>query len=308
MAANAIAEAMFASVDEEGHRHLLLDSILDTRRSREAIQKEDAFVVSSNGTRRRKETTKGWDVLVQWKDGSTTWNKLKDVKDSYPVELAEYSVQNGISDEPAFAWWVPFTLKKKERIVSKIKSKHWDRSHKCGIEMPKTVKQVMEIDQRNGNKLWEDAIRKEMKNVRPAFEPYEKDTKNLVGHQKIKTHIVFDVKLGEGFRRKARLVAGGHVTDAPSSITYSFVVSRDSVRIALLVAALNDLDVLACDIQNAYLSADCREKIYTVAGEEFGSEAGCVMIVKKALYGLKSSGAAFKSMLADCIWGGIPAF
>ena len=70
---------------------------------------------------------------------------------------------------------------------------------------------------------------------------------------------------------KAQLVAGGHVTELPSSITYSLVVSRDSVRIALTIAALNDLSILACDIQNAYLSAPCREKIYCIAGPEFGS-------------------------------------
>ena len=90
-------------------------------------------------------------------------------------------------------------------------------------------------------------------------------------------------------------MAGGHTTDPPASITYSSVVSRDSVRIALTVAALNDLDILGCDIQNAYISAQCREKIYCIAGPEFGSDAGKVMIIKRALYGLKSSGAAFRA-------------
>ena len=142
----------------------------------------------------------------------------------------------------------------------------------------------------------------EMKNVRPAFEIYDGDPKKLVGYQKIKCHFVFDVKLGENFRRKARLVAGGHTTDPPSSLTYSSVVSRDSVRILLLIASLNDLDILACDIQNAYLTAECREKIYTIAGPEFGSEEGSTMIVKMALYGLKSSGAAFRSKLANVIY------
>ena len=87
------------------------------------------------------------------------------------------------------------------------------------------------------------------------------------------------------------------MTELPSSITYSSVVSRDSVRIALTIAALNDLSILACDIQNAYLSAPCREKIYCIAGPEFGSES-----VRKALYGLRSSGASFRAMLADTIW------
>ena len=111
-----------------------------------------------------------------------------------------------------------------------------------------------------------------MKNVRPAFEVFEKRKEDIpIGYQHIKCHMIFDVKLGENFRRKARLVGGGHTTTAPASITYSSVVSRDSVRIALTITALNDLDILACDIQNAYLTALCREKIWTRAGPEFGS-------------------------------------
>ena len=62
--------------------------------------------------------------------------------------------------------------------------------------------------------------------------------------------MIFDVKMD--FTRKARFVVGGHLTDAPSSVTYSRVVSRDSVCLAFLVAALNGLDVMACDIGNTY--------------------------------------------------------
>ena len=122
------------------------------------------------------------------------------------------------------------------------------------------------------------------------------------GYQKIKCHFIFDVKMGENFRRKARSVANGNETETPTSLTYSSVVSRDSVRIALLIASLNDLQLLACDIQNAYLTADCREKIYITAGPEFGSEAGSTMIIRKALYGLKSSGAAFRAHLAETLY------
>jgi hypothetical protein len=73
------------------------------------------------------------------------------------------------------------------------------------------------------------------------------------------------------------------------------------VRIALTIAALNDLDILACDIQNAYLTTDCREKVWIIAGPEFGSEAGTNMLVNKALCGLKSSGAAFRAFLAETL-------
>ena len=114
--------------------------------------------------------------------------------------------------------------------------------------------------------------------------------------------MIFDIKIGENFRRKACLVAGGHTTDAPATLTYSSVVSRDSVWIALTIAALNGLEVMACNIQNAYLTANCREKIWTRAGPEFGSESGTIKLICKALYGLKSLGAAFRAHLAETLY------
>ena len=125
--------------------------------------------------------------------------------------------------------------------------RYWLKTHKYGIRVPNTVKEVILIDKENGDTLWWDAIMKEMKNVRTAFEVFDKRKEDIpIGYQQIKCHIIFDVKLGENFSRKARLVGGGHTTTAPASITYSSVVSRDSVRIALTIAALNDLDILAC--------------------------------------------------------------
>ena len=138
-----------------------------------------------------------------------------------------------------------------------------------------------------------------------AFEGFDGDEEDLPPEfQFIKCHMIFDIKMGENFSRKARMVAGGHMTDTPATITYSSVVSRDSVRIAFLYAALNDLKVFACDIQNAYLTAKCREKIWCRAGPEFGNQEGKIMIIVRALYGLKSSGAAFRSLLAEKNLGG----
>ena len=59
--------------------------------------------------------------------------------------------------------------------------------------------------------------------------------------------MIFDVKR-EDFRRKAQLMAGGHTTAAPATITYASVVSRETVRISLLLAALNDVEVKTVDI------------------------------------------------------------
>ena len=132
----------------------------------------------------------------------------------------------------------------------------------------------MEIDKEMGNSLWMDAITLEMRNVRVAFEEFDGDPNTLVGYTQITGHLVFDVKLGENFRRKARYCADGHKTGAPASVTYSTVVSRDSVRILLTIAALNDLDILGADVQNAFLTAPNKEKCWMIAGSEFGPEEG----------------------------------
>ena len=94
------------------------------------------------GTKRRKETTKGWELLIRWKDGGIDWIALKDVKESHPVQVAEYAVLARISEEPAFAWWASSVLKKCNRIIAKTKSKYWLRTHKFGIEIPKSVTQA----------------------------------------------------------------------------------------------------------------------------------------------------------------------
>jgi hypothetical protein len=179
-------------------------------------------------------TTKGWKLLVEWKDGLTDWLPLKDLKESYPVQVAEYAVANKIAEQPAFDWWVPYVLRKRERIIQKVKSQYWKRTHKYGVELPKSVKQALAIDRNTGTSFWKDAIEKEMKNVQPAFE-FRDDDVMPPGFKKIDCHMVFNVKLD--LVRKARFVAGGHQTDPPKESVYSSVVSRDSVRLAFLIAA-----------------------------------------------------------------------
>eukprot|EP00980_Cylindrotheca_fusiformis_P025867 scaffold14744_cov71-Cylindrotheca_fusiformis.AAC.1 len=97
----------------------MLDEICDHRRTKDAIPKEQGTFLTPRGLTRKKRTTRGWEVCVQWKDGSTDWIALKDLKDSYPVELAEYAVNNKLHEEPAFAWWVPYVMRKRERLIQK---------------------------------------------------------------------------------------------------------------------------------------------------------------------------------------------
>jgi hypothetical protein len=128
------------------------------------------------------------------------------------------------------------------------------RTHKFGIELPKTVNEALELDKKHGNTFWADAIAKEMKDVCVAFKILLDGQSVPIGYQKIPCHIIFDINM-ENFRCKARLVAGGHMTKAPETITYASVVSRETIRIALLMAALNGLNVKVGDVLNAYITA-----------------------------------------------------
>jgi hypothetical protein len=262
----------------------------------------------SGGRRVPKKTTKGWELLVEWKDGSSTWVPLRELKETNPIEIAEYAIANQIETEPAFAWWVNTVMRKRNRIIQKLQKKYWRTEYKFGIKVPKTVEEALQIDKLTGTNHWEMALKKEMTKVCVAYKAKEGVSaddvrkgrvRDMIGFQEIKCHIIFDVKMD--FTRKARFVAGGHMTQPASSITYSSVVSRDSVRIAFLLATLNGLHILVCDIGNAYLNAPCREKIWFQAGRECGEDMGKVMVITRALYGLRTSGASWRQMLSDTL-------
>jgi len=286
--ANVIAENIYAQVDQEGRSYTLLDEIID--------HEVDPAI---DGVDLPRFTTRGWRFLVAWKDGSSSYVPLKEMKNTYPVETADYAIRNRLDEKPAFRWWVPHVTKRRHRLIGKLKkgkTKYWSRTHKYGIELPKSVTEALEIDRRTGTSYWRDAIDKEMKNVSPAFK-FMDDDKAPIGYKHITCHMIFDVKM-VGLVRKARFVAGGHLTDPPVESVYSSVVTRESVRIMFLVAALNDLQVLGADVQNAYINAKTGERVYTTAGPEFGSNEGRPAIIVRALYGLKSSGARWRDHLA----------
>jgi hypothetical protein len=88
--------------------------------------------------------------LIEWKDGSSDWTDLKDLKESNPVEIAEHAVANKIMEEPAFKWWVANVSRRRNRTMSKLKSRHWKTAHKFGIRVPKTVEEGCKIDLETG--------------------------------------------------------------------------------------------------------------------------------------------------------------
>eukprot|EP00978_Attheya_sp_CCMP212_P000993 scaffold2061_cov62-Attheya_sp.AAC.2 len=145
--------------------------------------------------------------------------------------------------------------------------------------MPKTVAEAYEIDHITGTNNWTLAIEKEMRKIQElgAFEKWNKGTSEdlrsgkakMPGYEEIGCHMVFDIRMDGKFTRKARYVANGNETELPTAQTYASVVSRDS--------------------------------IWVQAGPEFREEEGLVMIIKKALYGLKSSGASWRNMISQAM-------
>ena len=268
--------------DDEGRTILDIDAITD-------------HYYSSNNDKR---STKGWYFLVRWKNQEENIVRLADIKESHPVLVAQYAKDNGIDQLPGMAWWVPYVLRKAKRIIAQVKKVKTVRKYeKYGIKLPKNVKEALELDKLTKTDHWEKAIQKELENCKVAFEFLPESKRPNPGYKHIRCHLIFDVKAD--LTRKARFVAGGHLTDPPVEITYSTVASRDSIRIILLLASLNELEVMCADLQNAYLNALPREKVYFTAGPEFGKKQGLHVIIVRALYGLKSSGAAFRSKLAE---------
>ena len=94
-----------------------MHGIIDHRKDLSAaLPPSEAYIVSKNGQKRQQKTTAGWVLLVKWKDGKESWISLTHMKECHPLELVEYAWAQGIDQEPAFAWWVPFTLRKQEVI------------------------------------------------------------------------------------------------------------------------------------------------------------------------------------------------
>ncbi len=296
--ANIIAEHIYNQVDRDGYGMELLDEIIGYKRDKDALTMDKAFI-TVNGQRRRVQTTKGWWLLARLQDQSTMWYKLKDLKESHPLEVAQYARDNELEDEPAFRWWVPYTLAKRNRILKAMKKRYFRTEQKFGIECPKTVERAYQIDKETGTKFWTEAIKKEMDVVDKAFEVLPEGSGPPPGYKFIKCHMVFDVKAGT-LQRKARFVADGSRVE-PEVPIYASVVSRESVRIAFLLAALNGQKVMGADCEGAYLNADSREKLYTKLGPEMGLLAGRYAKIVRALYGSRSAAASWRSAISGVI-------
>ena len=152
------------------------------------------------------------------------------MKKLHPIETSENVIFQNMQGEPAFNWWVPHVLKKRETIIFLVKTKsarYLKKKHKFGVSPQKSVGETYRLDKENGNEMWTREISKEMADVRMAFKLLEDDENIPIGYSFVCYHVIFDVKM-ENFCRKYRLVSGGHTIETPDTITYTSVVYREN--------------------------------------------------------------------------------
>lgn len=171
-----------------------------------------------------------------------------------------------------------------------------------GIAVPRNPAEAAAFDRANGNTLWAESTKKETDGIQEhgTLEFLPPGSVPPVGYQKAPLRTIYDIK--HDLRRKTRIVIGGHKVDATGLSRYSSVVQLASIRLLNIIAKSQNLQCLAGDIGNAYLNAETKEKVYVVIGLEFGPELeGRIAIVRKGLYGLKTSGNAWHSHFANTL-------
>jgi hypothetical protein len=147
LSANIIAENLYAQVNEQGHQQLIFWEIIGHQTNSEYTNDIPIKTVSYFHI---PKTTKVWEIQVVFRDKSTAWLPMNEVRMSNPIELAEYARMSHIAEEPEFAWWVQHALCTCQRMISKIKSTYWCTTHKSGIELPKNVNDAYEINKKMG--------------------------------------------------------------------------------------------------------------------------------------------------------------
>ena len=246
-----------------------------------------------------------YNVLVEWETGESTFEPLNDIAADDPITCAIYAKDNDLLDEDGWRRFKPIARRQQKLLrltnQAKLQSYRSTPVYKFGYLVPRNHDQAMELDRRNGNTKWADAEKTEVGQLfdYETFFDLGKGGTAPKGHKKIRCHIVYDVK--HDGRHKARLVAGGHLTDTPVESVYSSVVSLKGLRLVIFLAELNGLEVWATDVGNAYLEAHTKEKVYVIAGPEFGDKEGHTLVFNKALYGLKSSGLRWHERFADTL-------
>ena len=243
--------------------------------------------------------------MVEWEDGSITAEPLLFFAADSPETCAAYAKRVGLLDTDGWKRFKRLAKREKKFLrmlnQAKLSSLRRSRVYQYGFQVPRNAKDAIQLDKENGNTRWRDAMRLEIHQLveYSTFEDFGKHGKAPRGFQRIHAHFVFAVK--HDGRHKARLVAGGHLTQPTQESVYSGVVSVRTLRMVIFLAELNGLELMGADIGNAYLEATTKERVFIVAGPEFEELAGHILVIRKALYGLRTSGARWHERFADCL-------
>ena len=248
-----------------------------------------------------------WNVLVEWETGEALYQPLHIIAADDPVTCAIYARKHGLLELEGWRRFKRLAKREKKliRLVNqaKLRSFRSAKVYMYGYQVPRNHAEAMAIDLKNKNTKWYDSEQLEVAqlNEYETFENKGHSSKTGIpnGYKKIRVHMVYAVK--HDGRHKSRLVAGGHLTDVPVDSVYSGVVSLRGLRMVLFLAELNGLETYCTDIGNAYLEAYTAEKVCIIAGPEFGDLEGHVLIILRALYGLRSSGRRWHEKFSDTL-------
>ena len=286
----------------------LIDKL--THHEEDGIERWEFDTILNHRYTRDKDGKQILEVLVKWVgDWEPTWEPMATIKKDDPVTLAQYAYDRGLTNQQVWRWAKRY-CKSEEKLrrsvrQARIQAKRSGRAikYKFGVRIPRTIQEAYVLDKENGNNLWREAIQKEVNlltEIYPSFKTPDKPEDITPDYQFIPILWVLDCKV-DG-RRRARAVGGGHRTQDIDFDLYSGVVDLETVRTVFLIAIQQDLKIVAGDISSAYLQSFTVEKIYTILGQEFGPMAGQKVIVVRALYGLKLSGAMWHQKLADSLF------
>jgi hypothetical protein len=308
----------------------------------DAFSEHDASPEAIGGVHVKVITGHNWiegrlKMKVEWSTEQTSWEELKDMKEDYPQMTARYLVDAEVTTRSQrgdrMQAWAKKTLRdirRTARRMARIYDFHLDENEevfsvrravqnsnkkkkkkydpkpqfKYGVQVPRNIKQAIDFDKSNNNTLWQDSIKLEIKALTDleCFDFKDPEYKCGSEYQKTTLTMIFGVK--QDLRHKARLVAGGHLVDALDHNIYSSTVKGVSVKLLHVIAHKTGMSQLCGDVGNAYVNAFTNEKVYAVAGNEFGeSLQGCIIIIRKALYGLRTSSERWYAHFADSLRG-----
>ena len=283
--------------------HISLDRIYDLMYPDWSSGDWEIKRIERHLTRERADGSKPIYVKLRWQDDTAGYLPLDSVRVHDPIVASQYAIKKGLVGKQGWEW-IPYYLDKnpvRHAFFTAFKTSVTEgRKFKFGVEVPRSPRHALQLDKLAGTTGWKESIGLELKQLKDykTFLVVPDGTPLPKGYKRIPYHIVFDVKF-DG-RKKSRLVAGGHrAPKQPKDDIFSSVVTMEAVRMGFLLAEMQDLLVCAGDVGNAFLYGKTKEKVYIIAGPEFGPELeGKRLIIDRSIYGLSSSSARFHENLS----------